>query len=59
VEGVNFSLIYVVILKAMSGLSAVEEGWVLRVKFGFWLEDDDIVVFLIGDSLEFECSDTI
>ena len=34
-KGVNFSMICDAILKALSGLSAVEEGWVLRVKFGF------------------------
>jgi hypothetical protein len=59
VEGVNFSLICAVILKAMIGLSTVEEGWVLRVKFGFRSEDDNIVVFWISGSLEIDCPDTL
>jgi hypothetical protein len=46
-------------LKAMIGLSTVEEGWVLRVKFGFRSEDDNIVVFWISGSLEIDCPDTL
>ena len=33
-EGVNFSLIWAMILRAIRGFANAEGGWVLRVKWG-------------------------
>jgi hypothetical protein len=59
VEGVNFSLIWAVILRAIRDLSGAEEGWVLRVRVGVSPEEEDIVEIGIVGSLEIGSSDTI
>ena len=43
----------------MRDLSVAEEGWVLRVRVGFSLEEEDIVEMGIVGSLEIGSSDTM
>ena len=43
----------------MRDLLSAEEGWVLRVRIGFSLEEEDIVEIGIVGSLEIGCSDTM
>ena len=52
VEGVNFSLIWVVILRAIRGLSTIDGSWVLRLKFGVWSEEEGMVITWIDGSFE-------
>ena len=54
--GVNFSLIWAVMLSAMSDLFAI---WVWILKFGFLSEEEDMARTSIGDSLEICGSDTM
>ena len=58
-EGVNFSLIWAVILRVMRDFSVAEEGWVVRVRLGFSLEEEDIVEMGIVGLLEIGSSDTM
>lgn len=42
-EGISFSLIYVVMLRAMREFSMTEIGWVLRLKVGCCSGEENMV----------------
>jgi hypothetical protein len=59
VDGVNFSLIWTVIFRAIRSLSVFEKGWVLRLRVWLRSEGEDIVRNGIVGSWEICGFDTI